>query len=197
MKIEELQREHPDVFNKIGAIIFNMNRIEGNMISALSTFFIHSNPQSERNFVFNDALLDQHIFPDFENKRRLLIACINAVWKVAEENHISFDKAKWLDMCESIRKLQETRNRIAHHRFGFLENGNISYGERRSYAELVANKKAGKKEGSIKWIEIDLDAELRRSNNLTDESLRLITEFGIEALNTLIDTGDLEFNIKP
>lgn len=198
MKIEELQKEHPDVFNKIGAIIFNMNRIEGNMISALSTFFIHSNPQSERNFVFSDALLDKNIFPNFENKRQLLIKCINAIWKVAEENNISFDKAKWLNMCESIRKLQEVRNRIAHHSFGFLENGNISYGERKSYVELVADKKAGRKNnGSIRWIEIDLDAELKRSNDLTDESIGLVTEFGIESLNTLVDTGDLKFDIKP
>ncbi|MEK7507867.1 MAG: hypothetical protein AAB602_02165, partial [Patescibacteria group bacterium] len=184
---KEWMDKYPEVFKKIGGIIYNLNQIEVFIISALSTFFIDlSDPHSEKTFIFNDSLSDEAVFPNLENKRRLLIRVIKGVSKAAEENGMSFDKSKWLNICESVRKLQELRNELAHHHLLFLQNGNIGYYIRKNPEELLQDKKIGKT-GSMKLIEIDLDKEFEKSGNTLKESEPLMAELSTDALNILIE----------
>ena len=116
MTTKELQDQHPDAFKKIGGIFYNLNRMETYIITTLSFFFTDTaNPQSEKIFIFNQALFDEAIFPTLENKRRMLIKVIKHLWRVAEEYNVAFDRDGFLKFCESVNKIQKIRNEIAHH----------------------------------------------------------------------------------
>ena len=183
----ELIDKYPEVFKKIGGIIYNLNQIEVFIITALSIFFIDlSDPNSEKTSIFNDSLSDEAVFSTLENKRKLLIRVIKGVGKAAEENGMSFDKSKWLDICESVRRLQELRNKLAHHHLLFLQNGNIGYYIRKSPEEILQNKKAGRT-GSMKLIKIDLNKEFEKSETTLKESEPLMAELSTDALNLLTE----------
>lgn len=180
----ELQKRYPNFFIKFGGIIYNLNKIEIYIIAALSIFFSDDlDAQSEKDFIFNDALFNEKIFPTIENKRRLLVHIIKNVGRVAEENNVDFDKAKWLSVCESIKKLQELRNDIAHNHLVFLNNGRVRYSIRKTNEERISDKKIGNK-GTMKMIEFDLDKEFEKSEKILAKSEKL-SRFSAEALNIL------------
>lgn len=178
MTTKELQEQHPEIFQKIGGIIYNLNRIETSVITVLSVFFTDiSNPHSEKAFIFNDALFDENIFPSFESKRRMLIKVIKNLWRVAEEHHVSFDKDRWLELCKSMNKIQGIRNELAHHSLGFLPDGKVRYQVRKTNEERLNDQKVGRKTGTVKFVDIDLDKGLRESQEVCDETEKFIAEF--------------------
>lgn len=180
----ELQEKYPEIFKNIGGIIYNLNKIETLIITTLSIFFTDiSNPQSEKNFIFNDAMADENVFPSIENKRRLLVKVIKGVWRVCEENGICFEKKRWLDICESIKRLQNIRNNLAHHHLVFPNEGGVGYYVRKSNEELPDDKKQ-KKPGSMKLVKFDLDKEFKESEKISKDSEELI-KLTVGALNKL------------
>ena len=177
MTTKELMDQYPDTFKKLGGIVYNLNRIEVSVITLLSVFFAdRSDAQSEKNFIWNEALLDSHIFETFESKRLLLIKVIENMWRLAQEHSLPFDKEKWLGTCKAISGVQEVRNKLAHHMLSFLPDGNVGYHVKKRAKERVADRLAGKP-GTMKVVEFDLDKELSRSQEVCDETDKLLREF--------------------
>ncbi len=177
MTTNELMDQYPDAFKKLGGIVYNLNRIEVSVITLLSVFFTdRSDVQSEKNFIWNEALLDPHIFETFESKRLLLIKVIENIWRLAQEHNLPFDKEKWLGICKAISSVQEVRNKLAHHMLSFLPNGNVGYYVKKRAKERVAHRSAGKP-GTMKVVEFDLDKELANSQEVCDETDKFLRDF--------------------
>jgi len=84
--MNDLLEKYPEQFKKLGGIIYALNKIDVFLITTLSSFFTdESDVQSEKNFIFNDALFDKDIFPDFENRLRLFAKALDGVDRVAIE----------------------------------------------------------------------------------------------------------------
>lgn len=186
MTIKELQDRYPDEFRRLGSIIYALNRTEISVVTALSVFFTdQSDAQSEKNFIFNDALWDENIFPTFETKRRLLIKVIKNLWRAAEERQVAFDKDRWLGLCESMGRVQNARNKLAHHSLGFLPDGKVRYEVRKSNEERLNDLRAGKKAGTLKSVVIDLGQELASAQEVCDKAKALTSEF-LEQARTVL-----------
>jgi hypothetical protein len=178
MTTKDLQDQYPDAFKNIGGIFFNLNRVETYLIAVLTIFFTDmSNPHSEKSFILNDALFDEAIFPTLENKRRLLIKVIKHLWRVAEEYKVPFDKDGFMKFCESINGIQKIRNEIAHHAFGFTADGKARYRVRKSNEERLNDQRTGKKAGTSKEIDIDLEKGLTESQKLCDDAEKFSSDF--------------------
>ncbi|HEV3482267.1 MAG TPA: hypothetical protein VGR97_08055 [Candidatus Acidoferrales bacterium] len=183
--MRDLVDKYPEQFKKLGGIIYALNRIEISLITVLSIFFSNeSDAQSEKNFIFNDALFDVGIFTSFETKLRLLEKVIKDVSRVGEEQARGFHEKKWLDMCQSIRKVQSLRNKLAHHLLTFSNDGKVGFSVRKGKEERLADQKAGKS-GTTKRLEYDLDAEFEMSMEVCGESEKLLFEFLAEARSVL------------
>lgn len=178
MTTKELQDQHPDAFKAIGGISYNLNRLETYIITTLSFFFVDAaNPQSEKSFIFNQALFDEAVFPTLENKRRMLIKVIQHLWRVAEECGVAFDRDGFMAFCESINKIQQIRNEIAHHDLGFTADGKATYLVRKSNEELLHQTKTGQGKGSHKTVEIDLNKGLAKSQEACDVAEKFLSDF--------------------
>jgi hypothetical protein len=132
--LEDILGKFPEQYKKLGMILDVLNRVEIDVISTLTAFFTNpSSPNSEKTFIFNDALFDNNIFETFENKKRFLIRIIESVHRVAVERSLEFDKDKWLAVCKSIEKLQSVRNKLAHHMLNFSADGKVGYMQRKTH----------------------------------------------------------------
>lgn len=181
----ELIDKYPDGFKKLGAIIYNLNRIEISVIVTLTVFFTDfTDAHSERTFIVNEALFDVNIFETFEQKRLLLVKIIEDMWRVAHEHNVHFDKDKWIEICKDIKAVQEVRNKLAHHPLGFLPSGKVSYHVKKKAKERVADRVAGVL-GTMKAVEFDLDEEVSKSEKVCAEAEQLLDAFLNEAQHIL------------
>jgi hypothetical protein len=174
MDVRELMEKYPEEFKKIGAIFYSLNRIDIHLVTVLSSFFIdESQLDSEKNFILNDALWDDKIFPSMENRRMLMIKTIEDIARVAKEKAVVFRPDGFLSICASIGKVQKIRNKLAHQRLLFPGDGNVTYRVRKSPDERLQKISPG----TLKEICINLDKELEFAETVIIEAQRLHSEF--------------------
>ena len=112
-------QQEVDEFNRnCGIIIGQAAHIESSLEFLISNYF--SNPQTRRTFLLSDTIITEL---SFERK-------IAVFKRICEEEHI--EKGRVEKVIESIRFVQEKRNRIAHGQT-FLESiGTIKLQKRKS-----------------------------------------------------------------
>ncbi len=178
--MKDLVEKYPEQFKKLGGIIYALNRIDVFLVTSLSIFFTdESDPQSEKNFIFNDALFDKNIFAQFENRLMFFKKAVEDIGRMAEENNLKFDKDKWLGIYKEIKKVQKLRNELAHNFLLFSNDGGIIYRKRKKATERLADKLSGGK-GTFNKKYIDLDKELETVSRVCKQSEKL-TSFATEA----------------
>ncbi|MDP3726139.1 MAG: hypothetical protein Q8R36_02990 [bacterium] len=179
-QLKTMLEKSPEEFKKIGLLFYILIRIENNLNSVISIFFCEFN--QTKNLIFNQALLNEKVFPTLENKRRFLLIMIQYLAEEAKERNLQFEEKRWREICSSIQKLQETRNNLAHKFIAFSGNNIASYILRKKHNQVEEEKKQGEKYEPFETKKINLDNEVEKAEKIFQDSEKLLTEFLGQAL---------------
>lgn len=182
-QLKEAFDKHPEEFKKIGFLFYVLIRIENNLNMLIEIFFCEFN--QIKNLIFNEALLDEKIFPTLENKRKFLLKIIQYLNEEAKNKKLNFSEKKWKEICNSIKKFQEIRNDLAHKFLSFSTDNIASYISRKNLSKIKEEKEQGKKYEPFAITEIDLDNELEKAEQVFQDSKKLLTEFLEEAFQII------------
>ena len=162
---ERLLEKHAEYFKKIGFLFHLLVRIENKLDMNIEAFFGELN--QTKNSIFNQALLDEKIFPTLENKRRFLLKIIVHLAEKAKRDGLIFDEARYHKFCRTLLDVQKTRNKLAHRFLSFSE-GSASYLIRKDFIHFERK-------------EIKLDIEIEKAEQVLEECHILLTKFLEEA----------------
>jgi len=171
----KMLNKHSDELRKIGLLFYILNQVENKLNMVIQIFFSEFNQL--KGLIFNQALLDEKIFPSLENKRKFLLKMIQIISEEAKKRNMNFDEKKWKKVCKSISELQVIRNKLAHKFLSFPEKNTAAYILRKKYDRILEEEKQGRGHESFETKRIDLDEEIKKAEQILFDNEKLITDF--------------------
>ena len=123
-----------------------------------------------------NILADHNIFCKFEEKRLMFKKLIEAADFSVKHNKIAieFDKGKYMELANKIKKVQEIRNDIAHNYMIPDANGAVTYYKGKSYGQIL--QETGQKKASFNALKLNLEEVQKESIKLCGEWESLMGE---------------------
>ena len=167
MSSKQLLKNFPKEFQKIGVLVYQFNFIEIQIIHLLTIFFGNKGGKPEKDAILNNAFSNVEVFENFENKIKLLKMIISTLNRVAKEKGRRFSEVKYMKVCEKIKHLQKVRNQLAHNYLGIRVDGKgVGFRRRKKDKERIDEFLKGIKSDVDKQVLIDLDEELKKSDDM-------------------------------
>lgn len=167
----ELMASHADGFKRIGFLFWLLNAIEASIISNVTFFFVEKN-MIDKTIILNRALFNHNVFKDLDSRREFFMQIVDMLNDVAIGKGIDFDLKKYKIFSKDIKKIQETRNKLAHNIVRFSKDDKKAW-----YTE--------KKKESTEEKEIDLEEEIKKATKIYSESSDLLENFVKDVNNIL------------
>ena len=176
--------QHKNQMECIGGIFTALNRLENGLNQVISSAFVDPNCGNQEKMHFiGMALADEHIFCKFEEKRLMFKKLVEAADYLVRVNNIDieFNKEKYIELANKIKKVQEIRNDVAHNYILPNVEGVGNYHKIKSYSQLL--QETGQKKGSFKTEKINLEQVQKESIEICDEWESLVGEMIVKFMN--------------
>lgn len=168
--------KHKNQMELIGGIFTALNRLENGISHVISAAFADPNCRSQEKMHFiSMTLADGRIFCKFEEKRLMFKKLIEAADYLIKTNKIAveFDKEKYVNLANKIKKVQEIRNDVAHNYMLPDAEGAAIYYKGKSYGQLMQETK---QKSSFKTLKLNLEQAQKESIVICDEWESLMGE---------------------
>ncbi len=169
--------KHRNQMELIGGIFTALNRLENGINHVISSAFTDPNCRTqEKSHFISNILADHNIFCKFEEKRLMFRKLIEAADYLVKHNQVAieFDKGKYMELANKIKKVQEIRNDIAHNYMIPDANGVVTYYKGKSYGQIL--QETGQKKASFNTLKLNLEEVQKESIKLCDEWESLMGE---------------------